>query len=202
MLVSELVKDIHENAVSHGWWEGERSPYEIAALIHSEWSEALEEARAGRGLHYHNGEVTIHVLGEDADRKINTGKQAQMKPEGVAVELIDGCIRIMDWMGACGVEIADGETGRPAQIESLYLRGVGDEDIPRDAATVVCYLHGITARVLPYDDEDEDFNVNALVAALSLAMTWVAEQGIDPLGLMLEKHEYNKTRPYKHGKKF
>lgn len=36
MLVSELAKMVHENAVEHGWWEDEREAPEVLALIHSE----------------------------------------------------------------------------------------------------------------------------------------------------------------------
>ena len=42
------------------------------------------------------------------------------------------------------------------------------------------------------------FSAQLLIKALS----WVKGQGLDPLGILLMKHEYNKTRPYKHGKKF
>ena len=44
--MAEWAKEIHENAVAHGWWEEDRTISEICALIHSELSEALEEARA------------------------------------------------------------------------------------------------------------------------------------------------------------
>lgn len=47
--IRELKKEIHENAVAHGWWEEDRTISEICALIHSELSEALEEARAAAG---------------------------------------------------------------------------------------------------------------------------------------------------------
>ena len=39
----KLAKEIHENAVTHGWWDEERNLLEIVALCHSELSEAVEE---------------------------------------------------------------------------------------------------------------------------------------------------------------
>ena len=82
MTINEWVKEIHENAVAHGWWEDERSFAEVAALCHSELSEALEADRKGEDLVY----------------------IAHGKPEGIAVEMMDCVIRIFDWMGKEGVD--------------------------------------------------------------------------------------------------
>lgn len=82
MTINEWVKEIHENAVSHGWWEDERSFAEVAALCHSELSEALEADRKGEDLVY----------------------IAHGKPEGIAVEMMDCVIRIFDWLGKEGVD--------------------------------------------------------------------------------------------------
>lgn len=40
-----------------------------------------------------------------------------------------------------------------------------------------------------------------LEAALGLVFFWTSEKGVDPEALMVQKHEFNKSRPYKHGKK-
>jgi NTP pyrophosphatase (non-canonical NTP hydrolase) len=45
--VMAMKDEIHKNAISHGWWPGERSVSELFALIQSEISEALEGYRNG-----------------------------------------------------------------------------------------------------------------------------------------------------------
>ena len=37
MTVNEFAKEVHENAVAHGWWETARSFPEVAALIHARY---------------------------------------------------------------------------------------------------------------------------------------------------------------------
>lgn len=108
MTIKELQKDVHENAVKHGWWKTPPTEGELLILIVSEVCEAFEEIRNG-----HEMTETYY-----------TGKDNKM--EGVPSELADVVIRVMD----------------------------------------VCEHYGID-----------------LEAAI------------------IEKHNYNKTRPYKHGGK-
>ncbi|WP_333594379.1 hypothetical protein [Anaerospora hongkongensis] len=123
MQINELVKEVHQNAINHGWWSEERSFGELIALCHSELSEALEEYRNGHPLI--KGELPILYYSGGGYRATAPTK-CSTKPEGIAPELADTVIRIMD---ICG------------------------------------------------------------------------KYGIDLEAAILEKHEYNKTRPYKHGGK-
>lgn len=175
MRIQELIDDIHRNAVEHGWWETARSKAEVIALIHSEWSEALEESRAGHPLVW---------LGEHD------------KPEGIAVELADGVIRIFDYLGQMGLPETD-----EGDVKGLYSRArlrsctIGD-GLPE----LIAWLHVITSDAMRI--ETPDGTRRALLNAAGMALRWISDRGLDPIQVIETKHEYNKTRPYKHGKLF
>lgn len=46
----------------------------------------------------------------------------------------------------------------------------------------------------------DEFEADGLLEAVTIAWQWIKGRGLDPMELLIEKHEYNKTRPYKHGK--
>lgn len=103
-MLNQLRDAIHQNAIEHGWWDEERSFGDIIALCHSELSEALEEYRNGMPPAYYYGQDGIlrqQVVKTDIENA--NGR----KPEGIAIELADCIIRILDYCGKEGIDIEE-----------------------------------------------------------------------------------------------
>lgn len=83
--INEFSDEVHQNAVKHGWWTMAPSFPEVIALCHSELSEALEEYRKDGGARM--------VYYEDG------------VPHGIAFELADVILRILDYCGHMGIDI-------------------------------------------------------------------------------------------------
>ena len=150
--LERAAEEIHKNAVEHGWWEGERRDAEVRALIHSEWSEALEEARAGRPMEWYACKHGDRICDPDLNCPLNVYKVEECpmriaKPEGVAVELIDGVIRILDWMGKEGYVFPDGFNAHVSGAKMLCREFPEHKlDLSKiPAAEIVDWLHTETA---------------------------------------------------------
>lgn len=166
-----LQKAAYDNAVAHGWWDKERATSEMLLLLHSEVSEAWECLRTG---------------------KIDTVISGKGKPEGFFTEIADVVIRIMDMAGGAKIDITDGinEVEKfPYSINteaefllsvheaiSLALESIrdGSNSYERDLTRIVVRCFGIDCHVK---------QVDSLMAEIE------------------RKHEYNKSRPYRHGGK-
>lgn len=186
--------EIHENAVGHGWWDEGRTAAEIVCLIHSELSEALEEYRNNRPMAYglileDDGgfEAAVPRLTEDMD-EIRLGR---LKPEGIAVELADAVIRILDWFGH------NNETDLPTWDRVGY--GFDPEEQACDFPTMLACCHkAVSNAVEDFGTEIDDYY---LAMAVFYVRDWLEFRGIDLEEIIALKHEYNKGRPYRHGGK-
>lgn len=110
MNINELAKEVHENAVKHGWWEKPPTLPEALCLIHAELSEALEEYRDGNPLVYGTCALSPEDCEHSAECDLLKNPEllksvGSCKPEGIAVELADVILRTLDLMAALGVDV-------------------------------------------------------------------------------------------------
>lgn len=193
MNLEKFAIDVHQNAMDHGFWEGKPDPAALVALIHAEWSEALEEFRAGRPMVWyacgHNSEPceTVKDCFYDHDKKLC--KVADPKPEGVAIELIDGCLRmldVLDWL----------------QDAPIGLTAISGKIKEKSLPELVTELHTVIGDAWKVFDLGAPYIfAEHLREALTMVFEWLRGHGEDPEKLLMLKHKYNKTRPYKHGGK-
>lgn len=201
MNLNDFAKEVHENAVAHGWWDEERSDGTLRSLMHAELSEALEEYRAKRAMVWH----ACKLGGMCETQEVHQGDigcdhcSPQMrKPEGVAVELIDFVIRALDWMAKRELSFHESLNTVQAFIENGTKKmdsGWWEDIRAFSLPDVVDVLHMLVCGFASHDVGFEE------TEAIGIVFVWLNLQGIDPEALMLEKHEYNKMRPYKHGGK-
>lgn len=204
--LNEMIPEIHENAVAHGWWENDREISEIYVLIHSELSEALEEYRSGKPDVYcaaHGSDWCPICYGDtcavspDTDcltcfaQRAESGKVPN-KAEGVITELADAVIRIMDYLGKYGKEIK--------RLEYSEIEGDKGNFTDMLAGVHTClslaYYQAVTRNSLSV--QGEPVNIAVVVR---LIWEYTNFRGYDLAQIVRIKHEYNKTRPYKHGGK-
>ncbi len=163
-MLNELAKEVHQNAVEHGWWDENRSFGEIIALCHSELSEALEEHRNGHKLDqlYYN--------------------YPNEKPEGIPSELADVVIRMLDYIGKLGIDYDI----IPKTTITKEVNNFGD---------FIALIHLYLSKAYEYN------SIPCLKGAILKIYDFCKEYEIDIQNTIRIKHEYNKTRPYKHGGK-
>lgn len=101
--LNALAAECHRIAVDHGWWDKPPSFGETVVMCHAELSEAVEEYRDGMPMAYvedSSGDQFGSWIPEE-----NPEKWGDKKPEGVAVEMADCLIRLLDWFGANGLDV-------------------------------------------------------------------------------------------------
>lgn len=213
MNLNEFARLAHKNAAEHGWYNPEPEDSVIFANIMGEWAEAFEEYKAGRpNLYYKCSDKAMgaEAICEHQDecywRKVG-GKAEHCgdrngKPEGIAAELIDGAIRIFDYIGWQIEKNPVWDANINKSLENIG-ESIGAEVLVRDVKHVpklICELNVLTGYAL---DNGRIPTVRRFYMLLCVYLVWAYcdAYGIDPDRLMLEKHEYNKGRSYRHGGK-
>lgn len=193
MDLTKFAVDVHKNAVEHGWWEEERDFASIISLCHSEISEALEEYRAGRPMVYGSD-----FQSECRVTKIPDIMAREMKPEGIATELADCIIRILDWFGKNGID-AECEVNAGKLLRKVAFQ----RDTEFGFGGLLADLHLCLSMAYRNWKNVQDLNDanHHLGLCITLIFEWAEVNGQDMDSILRMKHEYNIGRPYRHGGK-
>lgn len=111
------------------------------------------------------------------------------KPEGVPVELADVVIRLLD----AAMEYGDYGKFAPINVEKTYESfGAFIERCHEDVVSVKCGVQLYKTIGL------QNTSYSMLISRIR---RWFDQNGMDLWRVCRMKHEYNKTRPYRHGNK-
>ena len=148
----------------------------------TEAGEAVDEERK---IDKSNGQTVAH-----------TYHRQDGKPEGVAYELADICIRVMDAAGE--FEAIDDLTAGFKTAERYPV----STNAP--LTSLVMDLNDVIgeARYCFQTLQNHKNAVHTLGWVVSFIKDWCKANAIDLEKHIKEKMEYNKSRPYKHGKQF
>lgn len=169
----DLQRDVHDVNVANGWHDEDRTQGEDRSLIHSEIAEALEAYRDHGYV-----DMTEALCGRHEKQN---GTRHLCKPEGIASELADVVIRLLDTLDRRGAQ-------------PYWLDMPLDAVIPFRVTSARCgdwldTMHAATAR------EDHELLIRTLVGAAEFLVDVDLEQEI------VRKIAYNATRGHKHGGK-
>lgn len=187
MNFNSFAKKVRALSVWGEYWEDSVGVTEGVSFIHLEWSKALEAFRSGeQWVWYRCGDDDRGIRCEEEncgvhnDGTCSLGKKSN-RPEGIAVHLIDGCLRLLDACAGLGVFIPDD----PCISDELcdYIR---NWTIP----TLVSNLHERTSAFWT------QMNDRSATAAFLLAcvFTFLTSRGVNPEELLKEKYTYLKSR--------
>jgi len=166
MNITELQRDVHQNAKDHGWWEEKRNHLEIMALVISECSELLESLRNG-------------AASEPCDKKCDLTQ--------IEEETADIFIRVLDYCGHL-------EKPNDSYMANFPYGSIKKLMAKLDVGAQIGY---IMRRIIGCFDGG-----NTYKPILALCKIYSEIHGFSLERAVLLKHEYNKGRPFKHGKKF
>lgn len=199
MNLNELAKEAHQISVDHGWWEKEPSFGDLVSLMHSELSEALEEYRAGRPMVWHGcmfpdpEAQRVCEMNDRCKENKETCKFRDRKPEGIAVELADCIIRILDWAGHENVN-----------MDRIFFEAMeAYKDQPEEEQSFgefISALHNLLSMAYCDSEDSGDRDIY-----MTLVVYYILEsmglEGVNMDKVVREKMAYNRTRPYRHGGK-
>ncbi len=211
---NQLAEEMHQNAVDHGWYKQAPSMASVLVNIHAELSEAWEEFRNHRPMVYYpcnDGSVCWEEENEGGtciDKALENDRcyHKSRKPEGIAIELTDAVIRMLDFCGHEQLDIAAAMEHTPALLCSYARAFLRQESGDAPLADLLAYLHEVISsahaeyRVEP--DKAGRRTESYFAECILLIGDYIRRHSDTTLMECIRlKHAYNLTRPYRHGGK-
>jgi hypothetical protein len=192
MDIPALCADSVRIARDKGWLDKPRKFSTITALIHSEWSEALEDYRA------HHKLTEIYFVKQWKDGGVDfsmpcSPDEPGSKPCGIPVEIADVVIRIAQHCGAEGWDLGAAMLG-VSLPDPDKVRDFEDFEAEGHLATSLAYGASITK-------DPERPPVFFLALAMKLILDFCGRNAIDLDTAVAMKQAYNEGRPFRHGGK-
>ena len=189
-MLNELARSIRFDNASKGFDPLDGGVNRYILLSISELCEAQNEFRDGRGVSeiYYSDKVGLATVHYAPHEKGEALPGANLKPEGVPVEIADAIIRLLDIAGKFSHDLEAGQA----------------EAVDFENCTVDDWLLGVVniiSDMFNYDPEHIDFWF-ALRQALGTLFLFCERHDIKIMDVVEEKLAYNRTRPPKHGRKF
>jgi hypothetical protein len=181
---------IHHNNTIKGWHNPKRELGTMMFLIVTELAEAMEEYRNGKPAIYQN----------QGDRVVEYGEadwNSLLKPEGIAVEMADAGIRLLDTCGALKYEMAAGLSLMDNKEFVNYFM-LEDKEMGSQLMSLAFYFGIIRSfdSCAPLDE------MNRMAASAFVYIIQFCSMYNLDLGLALKiKDRYNRTRSHRHGGK-
>lgn len=199
---NKFAQEVHENAVAHGWWDKPISEGEFYTMLHCELAEAVEEYRRGRPIMVYYNCVECGTASpcepQDWTDCRHYGKESECphrdpKPMGVAVELADLVLRILDWWS---VELAEERSVHDYIAHSSvsgYMRGYERWRF----IDVVTFIREFLVRAEATGARRRI--TCALGDAVGVVDWYLHREGVKLEAVLKLKHQYNKGREFRHG---
>lgn len=186
MNYTKLSKEIHENAVNHGFWENNPSKEHCLMLILSEVAEALEADRKSRHsaiIQSFDIDLSVAYKHEDCKGYYKTLFEKNVK-NTVEDEMADIIIRLLDLGGALGMDF---DKIAPCK----YYR-----DFEKFSFCECAYglCRGLCREITSVEKR--------IMFGLRYMEMWCEYLKIDIEFFVKHKMQYNAMRPYKHGKNY
>ena len=219
MNLTELQKEAHAIAKEKGWWDEEPTFGDCIALVHSKLSKvrkAYRQWRLASSLEILRHTIPPPSCRDEDETEVecwfihneDTGEfdywelmeyAAGCKPEGVASELADVVIRLVDMCEWYGLDLT------PLLTATSELWKDADAEEPESFGDWIAPCHqDLSFALTMWQYRDRPSNPLWGVGAAKLihrVQAMAAHYGIDLDAAIAAKMEYNRIRSYRHGGK-